>query len=313
MAANERTFINDTAIIDSFLYHEDGGEGSPTAVAWEFVNPDKQDIIVATLPASPATGRRVLVNNGAQGFPAWAVVEWNGTAWTQIAQAATPTLTGNHAVLGIPGELITKPGIYMGLSRWTENGVQKTTTVQFEAIDPLEREGTTPLGEALDMAWMRLEDLFDSELGGPHMRDRTLRSFNKEKLAKFVPGALYTINHTYQPDTGYNDENFPYDAHAPLLSQGLLLEGIRHLMRTYVEQPQPVGSNVTYFDRRDYLQRWNQIYDVEEKLWLQWIDLFKKDLMGFGNTSILLGGYSGFYGRHPRFMRSGYPYISRYW
>ena len=313
MAANQRVYINDTAIIDSFLYHEDGSEGVPSAVEWEFVDPDKLDLIVSVLPTAPVTGQRVLITVPIVPHPQWAILEWNGTTWVQIGTGQAPVNIDNQSTLAIPPELITKPGIYMGLTRWTETGVEKSTTVQFEAVDPLERTGTTPMGLTLDFAWMRLEDLFDAELGGPHMRDRTLRYFNKEKLAKFAPEALYSINFTYQPDTGYTEENFPYEPHSPLLAQGLLLSGIRHLMRSYVEQPLPVGSNVTYFDRRDYLQRWKSVYDVEEKLWLSWIDLFKKDLMGFGSTSILLGGYAGFYGRHPRFMRSGYPYISRYW
>lgn len=108
---------------------------------------------------------------------------------------------------------------------------------------------------AVERTWLKLEDLFDSELGGPHLRDRTLANFDMPKMARLLPDALYAIGATYSPIVTYTEENFPFDAHAPLAGQALLVETIRHLMRSYVEQPLPVGSNITYFDRRDYLNR----------------------------------------------------------
>jgi hypothetical protein len=102
---------------------------------------------------------------------------------------------------------------------------------------------------------MKLEDLFDSELGGPHLRDRTLANFDKPKMANLLPDALYSIGATFSPAVIYTEASFPFTEHSSLAAQSLLVESIRHLMRSYVEQPLPVGSNVTYFDRRDYLQR----------------------------------------------------------
>lgn len=131
-------------------------------------------------------------------------------------------------------------------------------------------------------------------------------------MARLLPDALYKIGATYTPVMNYNEANFPFEFHSPLASQALLVESIRHLMRSYVEQPLPVGSNVTYFDRRDYLNRWQTIYTIENDLLIQWLDLFKMDQIGFGNTASLVGGYNSPAYRIPRYMRGRYPYQIRY-
>lgn len=131
-------------------------------------------------------------------------------------------------------------------------------------------------------------------------------------MAKLLPDALYKIGATYTPVMTYNEDNFPFDNHSPLATQALLVESIRHLMRSYVEQPLPVGSNVTYFDRRDYLNRWQTIYTIENDMLIQWLDLFKMDMIGFGNTATLVGGYNSPAYRIPRYMRGRYPYQIRY-
>jgi hypothetical protein len=83
-------------------------------------------------------------------------------------------------------------------------------------------------------------------------------------------------------------------------------------MRSYVEQPLPVGSNVTYFDRRDYLQRWQTILQIEQEKLILWIDLFKQGQMGLGSTAMLIGGYNSPGYRIPRYMRGRYPYTVRW-
>ena len=59
------------------------------------------------------------------------------------------------------------------------------------------------------MAWLKLEDCFDSELGGPHLRDRTLANFDKTKMAGLVSSALYNIGATLAPAQTYTNDTFP--------------------------------------------------------------------------------------------------------
>jgi hypothetical protein len=73
-----------------------------------------------------------------------------------------------------------------------------------------------------------------------------------------------------------------------------------------------MGSNVSYFDRRDYLQRWESILRMEQETFTTWLDLFKQSLFGFGDAAILVGGYNSPAYRIPRYMRGRYPYQIRY-
>jgi len=139
-----------------------------------------------------------------------------------------------------------------------------------------------------------------------------MADFDKTKLSKLLPDALYNIGATFTPIIEYTEENFPFDHHSVLAGQALLVETIRHLMRSYVEQPLPVGSNVTYFDRRDYLNRWQSILQMEVDKLSAWIDLFKQGQYAFGSTAMLVGGYNSPAYRIPRYMRGRYPYQIRY-
>lgn len=168
-----------------------------------------------------------------------------------------------------------------------------------------------PIDAGINHAWMKLEDLFDSELGGPWLRDKTIQSFNRDKLYLLAPDALYNINAQYQPLTEYDATTFPWDLHTSLFSQALLVETIYHMIRSYTEQPNPVGSNVTWFDKRDYLTRWQSVLTKEEEKYLKWLDYFKRTLMGYGHVSTLVGGYSSTF-RQPRFMRSQFPFVYRW-
>lgn len=274
----DRVYKGDTALVDASLYDEDG---------------------VTPLPAS-------LVE--------YSVKKPDGTIFTAPSSNITETLTS------IAFNDTTEPGQYLAQITFTlndANATKRSTVLSFEVVDPLESSTPTvsdsPEEAVVDRAWMKLEDLFDSELGGPHLRDRTMATFSRDKMLKLLPDALYNINNYYQPATSYTETTFPFDSQSPLLAQAVLVESVRHLMRSYVEQPQPMGQGTpTYFDRRDYLNRWQLILQQEEDRLGMWLDLFKRGLMGFGHTSILVGGYASYTTRYPRYMRGKYPYVYRY-
>ncbi len=310
----ERIFSGDTAVVTSALLEEDQVSVVPvTSVEFTALGPDDQHLLVSSLPADPVEGQRVGLLNAASTFMQWDILEFNGTAWVKIGIMQAPNLTANEAMFKFPAQLTTQPGLYKVRAKFvTVDGQVKSDRIWFEAVDPFPVAATTPGGEAVSRAWMKLEDLFDSELGGPHLRDRTLANFDQTKMAKLLPDALYQIGATFAPVTVYTEENFPFTQHSSLAGQSLLVESIRHLMRSYVEQPQPVGSNITYFDRRDYLNRWQIILQMEAEKLNAWIDLFKQDQLSFGSTAMLVGGYNSPAYRIPRYMRGRYPYQIRY-
>jgi hypothetical protein len=270
----DKVFKGDSAILEANILSQDGVNPlSATQVSWVVRKPDGTTITGGPTNV-PATQANVVVNDTSQ----------TGTYASQI------TFTLN-------------------------DGNKKSTVVNFEVFDPLEQADVSTTGSdaAVHRAWMKLEDLFDSQFGGPHVRDRTEAQFSPQKISLLLPDALYGINQTYQPTTNYDATTFPWDQHTPLAAQALLVESIYHLIRSYTEQPAPVGTGVTYFDRRDYLARWQSVLTLEETKLTTWLDLFKRDQLGYSSTATLLGGYAGTYARPPRYMRGRFPYIGYRW
>jgi hypothetical protein len=185
---------------------------------------------------------------------------------------------------------------------------ERTLTSNTQVYDPsiLNAPVNTVPTRIVDHAWMKLEDLFDSELGGPWLTDESIKSFNKDKLALLLPDALYLVNNEYQPITNFTEETWPED-HIPLASQALMVEGIYHLIRSYVEQPLPSGGTLNWYDRRDYVTRWQSVLQKEEDKLMHLADKFKLAFTGFGATSMIVGGYATPITRMSRFWRTRYP------
>ncbi len=315
-----RIFKDDTAIIEASIFEDDSETDpeSPTDVTWEFNKPDGTSLIVApaSVPATPEIGDRVVLNAagsvGAFGpFNQWQTIEWDGAAWVAEGVAGASILEGNDATFVLPAAGNYLPGLYRGRARFTlPDSTIRSTPLEFESVDLMAAPAAVGTMEHIvDRAWMKLEDCFDSELGGPWLRDKTMAIFDREKMEFLVPDAIYYINNEYQPATNYTEESFPFTNHHPLLTQALLVESIYHLIRSYVEVPQPAGAGaISYLDRRDYMTRWLQILQIEEPKLLKMLDLFKRDLLGFGQSAILVGGYSSGL-RSPRFLRTRYPKV----
>lgn len=190
-------------------------------------------------------------------------------------------------------------GKYHYVARFTlSSGEVRSTQGVFEVIDPFNPPEFTAEERIEEAVWLRLEDCFDSDEGGPWLRDMTLSYFNQSKLGEFINEALMDINlappataatigdfTTVQPDGSEDPE-------ASLLVQGVLLATIRHLMRAYTEQPALTGAQVVYDDRRDYLQRWQTIYTIEAERYARWIALWKRQFVG-NHRSMLVTAKAG--------------------
>jgi hypothetical protein len=193
-------------------------------------------------------------------------------------------------------------GTYTAVCQFTlESGEKRTERRVFRVEDPFATEPVTGSDVIVDAVWLRLEDCFDSTEGGPWLRDVTLRYFDRNKIAALVPFALTRIN-LAPPMTNVTLDYFVTigadglpsdDVDQAILVQGMLLETIRHLMRSYVEQPQPQGAQVVYEDRRDYLQRWQSIYQLEQQEFLAILALWKRQFLGLGRTALLIHSKAG--------------------
>lgn len=179
----------------------------------------------------------------------------------------------------------------------------------FTFIDHLQVLTSMPFYESLSdaeklvveqVSWM-IGDLFDSTEGGPYLTEAFQSHFDYERIAQLSSIAAIRLNNTGFPATawtvGGEGESVPKDF-AGLQVLGTYYEVLRHLIRSYVEIPVRQGANVTFLDRRDYMQRWQSILAVESKEWEQMVKMAKRSLLNLGRGSLLVAG--GVYGGNGR-------------
>lgn len=150
----------------------------------------------------------------------------------------------------------------------------------------------------VESAWIRFADLFDSPYGGPHLQVYFQSRFDRGRMAQLLRIAVQRLNTVAQPHMTYSvdDPSFPFPVSqwGGLLDQALYIEAIKHLRRSYVEQPAAEGVTVARFDRRDYMQRWGEILRDEEADFQRSLETFKIANMGLGRPRVLVSG--GVYG-----------------
>ena len=150
---------------------------------------------------------------------------------------------------------------------------------------------------AVDTVMFMLGDLFDSTDGGPNLQETYQAKFGPERVAQLLQVALTRINTTGQPFTNFGVGPGSRETHQNLrgmVTIGLYLETVRHLIRSYVEQPSFQNQQINYTDRRDYMTRWQSILQEEGRDFGKQLALAKRTLMGLGGGSLLVSG--GIYG-----------------
>lgn len=216
------------------------------------------------------------------------------------------------------------PGFYRMVWTYSLDGIPQT----FEGI--VEVGESSPAYDALDTGmkgvveavWLRLADLFDSPNGGPHLQVYFQTRFNRNRMAQLLRTALGTLNTVAQPHMTYTlagppeGNQFPYAQWGALLEQALWIEVLKHLRRSYVEQPVAEAVNVARMDRRDYMARWGEILADEVETFKGQLDGFKIAHMGLSRPHVLVsGGVYGSYGpsrlphaaaARPRYWLRGY-------
>ena len=213
------------------------------------------------------------------------------------AQAGTVVGDGHGRYL-VPGSVNTAQGNYLGKAvfNYDVGGDTLDRTVPFEytIIDAFERTGTGGAeDEAVELAWTKLEDCFDSELGGPWLRDMSKNHFNHSKIRALIDEVMLEIN-TTMPITEFTVESFPYDGDGKaLVAQGLLVATIFHLIRSYTEQPDVTNNPVAFFDRKRYMERWLQVLAVEQEKYRRMTEMWKRKLLNLSGASLLLASRAG--------------------
>lgn len=247
----KRVFVGDTALLDAYIYEADDQTLIPlTAIQNVLFTVKKPSEDSPAISGDPGT----VVGDG-------------------------------HAQYLVDASQVSEPGEYLATAKFVlNNGERKTIIVDFDVVDPFEGTDNTPLDPWIDSTWRKLEDCFDSEIGGPWLRDMTLARFDKSRLRSLLPEALLDIN-IQQPITHFTEDSFPLDeSGGALLSHALLISTIRHLVRSYAEQPDVNNSPVSFLDRRRYQETWLKVLEVEEKQYRRLLALWKRQFFGLGRT-----------------------------
>jgi hypothetical protein len=176
------------------------------------------------------------------------------------------------------------------------DGTIKSTRSDFEVFDPFEIVDT-PIRIVADGVWTKLEDCFDAENEGPWVQDMTLHFFREEKMEKFIADALFDINYQNPPTSlavnNFVNSDLTVTDNYPLLVQGIFIQVLRHIMRSYVEQPMPTGVQIAWQDRRDYLERWQSMYELEKAQYDRWVALYKRGFLQLGHSRLLVSAKAG--------------------
>lgn len=216
-----------------------------------------------------------------------------------FTESATRTGVGAYQFVFTTAQSDT-PGFYTLAWDFAINSIAQElqTYIQIGATNPAYDALDGGMKLIVESVWVRFADMFDSPQGGPHLQVFFQTAFSRGRLAQLLQIALNKINLTMQPNMSFTLDasggEFPYQDWGGLLEQGLYIETIRHLIRSYAEQPLPNGVTVSRMDRRDYMDRWQSVYDMEYADYMNMLSDFKIQMMFLSRPRVLVSG--GAYG-----------------
>jgi hypothetical protein len=246
------------------------------------------------------------------GVPGDATGPVTATLTRQLADGTTATVgtyTATHPGVGmyevtIPPADTSVPGDYALQWSYSIASVAQSYVVYLvigqanQYYDAL----TDDFKALLETVFFRFADLFDSSAGGPNLQMYYQTHWSRGRVAQLMNVALGLLNTMAQPFStftlsGQGGSLFPIAQWGALLATATYVECVKHLIRSYVEQPMVAGaSSITRLDRRDYMDRWRSILDMEADTLKSQMEVWKISMMQLGRPRVLVGG--GVYGRY---------------
>ena len=189
---------------------------------------------------------------------------------------------------------------YTATWSYTVNGIAKEFKYQFKVVDPQPffDSLSAEQKQLVDNIYHRVSDGFDSTIGGPYLWELPQSSFSYETIARLmVVDAMNLINYSkpkaFIPPYGIgatSPKQIP-PAWYGLVEKAASYELYKHLARSYLEIPNPVGVNVAHLDRREYSQKWMAMADYEKQELEMQLRMLKRALQyGVRSRSSLLAG-----------------------
>lgn len=239
-------------------------------------DPDSQQ--VAVVMVNESDGSTTLSGNATRVTTGQYVV--NPTP-QQMSVSGNYTVTWTYGILGMSQEYRT----YLTIGQ---------SNPEYDSLTPM-------MQDVVETTLTRFADAFDSPAGGPNLQTYFQTHFDRGRVAQLLRIAVATLNTVAQPYQTYTIDGvggavFPMQEWGGLLERALYIECLKHLVRSYVEQPMiSSGENITRADRRDYMDRWRSVLNDEQELFRSQSQTFKIASMGLGRPSVLIGG--GVFGR----------------
>ena len=174
---------------------------------------------------------------------------------------------------------------------YTENFVITDQMPYWSNLDAATREMVAGIVHRLDKS-------FDSTAGGPYLQELNQSGFMiYEEVAMVMQDeTMDYINFEFQPifspayQIGLNAVvPFPTTYYGVLATQ-TYAHFLKHIARNYIEQPSPTGMNAAWMDRRDYYQRWWQLYLFDKEVADKQLRQMKRQYMVGSKRSLLVAG-----------------------
>lgn len=214
---------------------------------------------------------------------------------------------GTYAYALNPATDTATIGLVSVVFAYVLDGQPHETTIHLDVNEPSPDYDALPEGmrSVVDSVWVRFADLFDSPQGGPHLQVYLQSRFGRNRMAQLLEHAIGRLNVVSQPFQSYSTQDpFPFKQWSSLLSQALYVETIKHLIRSYAEVPDTIlATSISRNDRRDYMNRWKTVLDMETADMKDILEMFKMANMNLGSASVMVSG--GAYGNIGQPMNMG--------
>lgn len=219
---------------------------------------------------------------------------------TQVFQrVATPEGDGNYIVTTSSMET-QEPGYY--IIEWTfllDTVAQRVVTyIEVGPSQPVYDDLSADMKTVVENVWIRFADLFDSPEGGANLVTYYQTNWSRSRVSQLMVQAVSRLNIIGQPKQAYTafaPSEFPVAKWGGLLEMATYIECLKHLIRSYTEQPNPENLPVSRMDRRDYSARWGSVLQMEQDDFIRATDTWRIANMNLGKARVLVSG--GAYGR----------------
>jgi hypothetical protein len=279
------------------------------------LNPIGITLNIGGVPTDADTGTPVTVAIYVVPYPATTVQVNEDIPSPVYVGAAIWVQTGTYQVDPAATQALT-PGYYRFDWSFVLNGAPITTStyVQIGLPSPSYDALAPAFVNAVENVWLKFADIYDSAYGGPYLTVWYNQHFGRGRVAQLMEQACWHLNNVAQPATTFSVTGispmgggaplFPINQYAGLLNTATTIEVIKHLMRSYTEEPVVVGNISVRLDRRDYLQRWGSLLADEQDQYNKEVGTYKTQMMFNGQPRVLIqGGAFGSYGV-PRYIGS---------